>query len=190
MRALRRGTWYAGAAWRPPGAKYFQVLAPTNFVPVARFAATEFAPAEPVPGRTYFESRNVEHSLVDDLILVNMEFNVVGTNAAQSYEWVFDDATKATGAKVRHPFPRPGMRQVTLNVLEKGAKVGSLTDTIAVKPQWAQQAAWHDSIYAEESRDLAGREYAATPVADVAALVKFAHRIEDRPLMTRLGDLR
>ena len=181
------GTWYSGAAWRPLGAKHFQVIAPTNFVPVARFAATEFAPAEPVPGRAYFESRNVEHSQVDDLILVNMDFNVLGTNAAQTYQWVFDDATTATGAKVRHPFPRLGMRKVTLNVLEKDVKIASLTDTLAVKPQWAQQAAWNDATYAEQFRDLAARDYTATPVADVAALVKFAQRIEDRPLLTRLG---
>lgn len=181
------GTWYSAAAWRPPGVKYFQLLSATNFVPVARFAATEFAPAEPVLGRAYFESRNVEHSQVDDLILVNMDFNVLGTNAAQTYQWVFDDATTATGAKVRHPFPRLGMRKVTLNVLEKDLKVASLTDTIAVKPQWAQQAAWNDATYAEQFRDLVARDYTATPVADVAALVKFAHRIEDRPLLTKLG---
>ena len=181
------GTWYAAAAWRPPGVKHFGVMAATNFVPVARYAAVDFAPAEPVPGRTYFESRNVAHSLVDDLILVDMEFNVVGTNAAHSYQWVFDDATTATGARVRHPFPRTGMRQVTLNVLEKGAKVASLTDTIAVRPQWGQQAAWHDPIYAEQFRDFAARDYTGTPVADVAALVRFAHRIEDRPLLTKLG---
>ena len=54
------GTWYAAAAWKPPGTKWHHIIAPTNFVPVARFAATDFAPAEPVPGRLYFESRNIE----------------------------------------------------------------------------------------------------------------------------------
>ena len=181
------GIWYAGAAWRPPGVKNFSIISPTNFVSVARYPATEFAPAEPVPGRTYFESRNVAHSGVDEMFLVDMEFSTVGTNAAQTYQWVFDDATTATGARVRHPFPRPGMRKVTLNVLEKGATVASLTETVAVKPQWGQQAAWHDAIYAEQFRDLAARDYSATPVADVEALVKFANRIEDRPLLTKLG---
>jgi len=85
----------AVAAWKPPGRSYFEVMPPSVFLPVARFRAASFETADAAVERPYFEWDNAEHSQVDELALVDVQFRVPSTRGSR--------ARKTTEVRLQSP---------------------------------------------------------------------------------------
>ncbi|MBU4199563.1 MAG: PKD domain-containing protein [Verrucomicrobia bacterium] len=182
------------AAWKPPGADRFSVIPPESFTPLAQFHVTA---AESAPSKApvvYFEWEPVSHTMVNDLALVNMRFTALPAATPAAFHWIFDDGTTATGRTVEHLFPRPGIRDVTLEVKEKTE--GSSPDNsapmrsrqgVAVHPQWTQQDERPPHLLKTHKAELTARDLNTMPMNDLFYLVRFALAIEDRPWATALG---
>lgn len=182
------------AAWKPPGADRFSVIPPESFAPLARFHVTAADSAPSKKGVVYFEWETVAHTMINDLALVNMRFTAWSPDTRADFHWTFDDGTTATGRTVEHLFPRPGIRDVTLEVKENTG--GSKPDNnaprrsrqpVAVHPQWTQQDECPPALLKMYKAELAARDPNSMPMNDLIYLGRFALAIEDRPWATTLG---
>ncbi len=176
------------AAWQPPGSPRLEPMPAAAFVPVARFEARRF---ERAPGarsaRACFEWATVEHSAVDDLALVTVEFRALADERDSRCAWAFDDGSSATGLVVRHTFPRPRLRTVSLRATRPDGSVGAAESPVLVHPAWGQASEWDDGRFARQRSELAGRDLGRMPMGDLLYLVALAERVQEREWLARLG---
>lgn len=176
------------AAWQPPGRTRLEPMPASAFVPVAGYAARHF---ECAPGdrssRTCFEWETVEHNAVDDLALVTLEFRVLADEQRSLCAWTFDDGSSATGAVVRHTFPRPRLRAVSLRTTRPDGSTGAAQSPVLAHPAWGQASEWDDGRFARQKRELAERDLTRMPIADLLYLIALAERVQERGWLARLG---
>ncbi len=183
----REGPLAAEVAWKPPGQNGWAVMPPETFVPLADFHTVAFEPAPAQPRRLYFEWETRDSNLVDDLALVDVQFRLLPPLSGRPCRWRFDDGAEGANNLRTHLFPRPGYRQVRLEVSGRGQPPAVLTQLIDVEPRWAQRDEWRDPLWAEQRKELLARDFPAAPVDDLAALVRLAAYLDEPPLLDRLG---
>jgi len=175
------------AAWQPPGKKHFQPIPEAAFVPITRWQVTRFETRPGLPTDIGFTWNMISHAMVDDMALVNVEFNVVAPESKRTFRWTFDDGTQAQGSEVHHCLPRAGIRTVELEMLDGGRRTARCARQIRVHPRWPQRNLWPPPVFQKQKADLMARDLSRTPVHDLAYVVKLAERIEDRALLNVLG---
>ena len=175
------------AAWRPPGSQIFEIIPEQAFAGVTRFDGVGLEVRPGLPPDIGFQWKVHNHSLVDDMALVNVRFRVMADASTRKVQWVFDDGTRASGPEIEHLFPASGLRTVRVELLDGKERIAARTQTVRVHPRWTQRPDWPEPLLKKQRADLMQRDLSAMPVADLVALVKFAERIEDRPMLDRLG---
>lgn len=177
----------AEAAWKRPGQERFEVMPAEAFLPAARFQVAAYEPSRLQPNAVYFDWRVLEHTVVDDQVLVTVELAAQPEAKGREYRWVFDDASAATGASVRHVFVRPGLHKVRLDLAEGNKRVGSMLDVVNVHHDWPQRDEWSDEVFSRQKQELLDRDFSGAAVDDLAYLVQLADRIHDEDLLSHIG---
>jgi tetratricopeptide (TPR) repeat protein len=183
------GASAAVAGWKPPGRQHIELMPPSAFVPVARFHVTGFKCASPGAGRIYFDWHTVDQCALGGAMFVRVQFRVVDDSRGRSYRWRFDDGSVDTGVNPRHFFPQPGLRQVTLEVLQGGVVVATNSLRLRINPDWQQRDWWREDIFNEAKNDFLRRDLALMPAHDLISVLDLADRSDDRELLTRLGEI-
>lgn len=80
--------------------------------------------------------QSVIYTDIPDIGFIAMRFRCLLDHPG-TVTWTFDDGTTAQGATVDHLFARPGARTVHVSLVDDGKEIGSLTQTVAVHPDWA-----------------------------------------------------
>jgi alpha-tubulin suppressor-like RCC1 family protein len=83
------------------------------------------------------ELRSYPEHVIADFVT---EFSPSNSNGASglSYEWVFGDGHRATGAKVSHVFADTGKQEVLLRVTNTAGQVGVITQTVQISASISQ----------------------------------------------------
>ncbi len=177
----------AEVAWQPPGASHFKLMPASAFVPAARFRVVHLESAtDPEP--LYFEWHTAGQCALGDTMAVRVRFNAVNKFPRHEYHWRFDDGTEATGVTLEHFFPQPGLRQVTLEVWERGFGIATNTVRVRIQPDWLQRDWWRDDIFTDAKNSFLQRDLSQTPPRDLAAVISLAEHADDRELLTRAGE--
>ena len=176
----------AEAAWQPPGADHYVLMAAETFLPVARFRATAFQTTT-TPETLYCEARTVEQCALGDAMALRVRFRVVDNKQHREYRWRFDDGDTATGPNPQHFFPQPGFRRVTLEAFENGVCVATNTVRLRIAPNWSQRDWWRDDLFNEAKNDFLRRDLSKMPPRDLTALVALADRADGRGLLISVG---
>jgi hypothetical protein len=177
----------AVAAWRPPGQERLAVMPPSAFLPLARFRAASFDVPPSAPEQVYIEWSNLEHCLLADSLMVKVRFRVVQGGKRRSYKWRFDDGDEAAGAEVQHIFPQGGMRQVIAQAYQGQGCVATNSLRVRVRPNWLHREDWRQGLFEEAKRSFLRRDLTRMPARDLGDLLELAERVDDRELITRLG---
>jgi predicted negative regulator of RcsB-dependent stress response len=82
--------------------------------------------------------------------------------------WTFDDGTTATGLRVLHVFPRPGLRTVQLTVKDGDKVVGSVARTVNVHLLWSPMLHQEPELDGGEEHDIMARDPASFTGPDLA----------------------
>jgi hypothetical protein len=177
----------AEAAWKPPHEDHFVLLPASAFTPVARFRAANFAcrtSSEPV----YFEWHTMDHSALEDAMVVRVRFRALDNGQHREYRWRFDDGSEGAGQNLQHIFPQPGSRLVRVEAWEHGRLVATNSLRIRVAPNWLQRDWWREDIFNEARDDFLHRDLDRTPARDLTAMLTLADRADDRELPTHVGE--
>ncbi|MGQ9663047.1 MAG: M48 family metalloprotease [Kiritimatiellia bacterium] len=175
------------AAWKPPGRDHFEIIPPEAFVQTARYEIERYESAPGRPARPCVAWELIAHSQVDDLSLVTVRLEVISPSKAVRHVWRFDDGTEAAGATVRHVFPGTGIRVVQVEATVTGNNPVTVTERIGAHPVWTQRNEWPEKVYERQREELLARDFFHTPPRDLDFLTRFALRIQDRELATKLG---
>jgi tetratricopeptide (TPR) repeat protein len=178
----------AVAAWKPPGRDHLEVIPAPAFGSVARFHATRFESAPPGTERLYFDWSALEQCALGEAMWVRMQFRVVDAGQRRNYRWHFDDGTEETGANVRHFFPQPGLRQVSVEARENGVVVATNSLRVRVAPEWQQGEYWREGVFNQARNDFLRRDPAMMPARDLIAVLDFAQLADDPELIMRMGE--
>lgn len=174
---VQRGEWLcATLAWQPPDAQHPVVVPPTAFVPVARWSAI------PADGGPRVEWRSLGHTQVGDDWLIEMQFTAHLPPRAVA-GWRFDDDGTLRGNEVKRLFVRPGLRPVIMEAIIPDRPPVTIRHQVQVRPFWRQIQDWSDAQVAKARDELAKRDPASLPLADLAAVGRIAAAGDDRRLL-------
>jgi hypothetical protein len=179
----------AVAAWKPPGHEHIELMPPSAFAPLARFHSTRFKCASPGAEQLYFDWHSVDHCALDGAIFVQVQFRVVDNAQGRKYRWHFDDGSEDDGVHPRHFFPQPGLRQVTLEALQKGVVVATNSVRLRINPEWQQRDWWREDVFNEAKSNFLRRDLALMPAHDLVAVWDLAERADDPELLMRTGGM-
>jgi tetratricopeptide (TPR) repeat protein len=182
------GASAAVAAWKPPGSDRFEVMPPSAFLPIAHFHAANLELAPSQPEQVYFEWQTEDHCAIGASITVRVRFRALDAHAARAFHWHFDDGSDAEGASVRHFFPEPGLRRVTVEAWDRRACVATNSALVRVAPHWRQIDWWRDDVFDEAKRDFLHRDLARMPARDLGAIIDLGDRADDRELFLGAGE--
>lgn len=182
------GEWLAEVGWKPPGAKYLDLMPGRVYEPVGQFEVVEFETAPGAPRRAYFEWEMVDHNMVDDMALVNVGFRAFGLADAITYQWELEDGYKGQGKQLLHPLAARDLRRATLEVTDQDGHKITLGQAVNVQPNWLLAPEWSDPLFEKQKKMIVGsNNVPQMQPEDLRTLVKFADRVEDRALLTALG---
>jgi hypothetical protein len=192
------------AAWQKPRGK-LAVITRSDFLPIRRYVATDTEHKEPATDAVSFAWQTVDDWRAGRKLapkgraaLVRVRFNVITPRQPRdnSYRWKYDDGTIETGPTVEHVFLRPGMRTLTLEVLNGQEVVGNVTHKIHAH-------VFPDKIYLDPAdpntfeKAISECDFAKVPVGDLVNVYTFADALK-RPawkqratatLTTRIDEL-
>jgi hypothetical protein len=187
------------AAWQKPRGK-LAVMTRSDFLPIRRYVATDTEHKEPAKDAVSFAWQTVDDWRAGqrEAALVRVRFTVTTPRQSRnnSYRWSYGDATIETGPTVEYVFLRPGMRAVTLEVLNGQKVLGKVTHKIHAH-------VFPDKIYLDPAdpntfeKAVSECDFAKVPVGDLVNLYTFADALK-RPtwkqratavLTTRVNEL-
>ncbi len=174
------------AAWRIPGAEQFEVIPETAFEPVARF---EVVRVECPEAAASFQWTAEGHVRVRDAMLLGMRFKVPHPMEESVYRWRFPDGVVREGVSVAHVFCGGQLARISLEVTQGGKRAGHRTQSVAAQPDWRQRAEFDESTYADLIRQMPDSILAMLSPGALTDWLRWADRLEDRELLTRLGDV-
>lgn len=181
----RRGATRHLLAWKPPGAGHYTLLPAAAVPPLRRYAtAAVETRTEETPIRFAWSLQ--AHSLVGEAALVTVRFTARPLREGWRYRWRFDDGATASGTSPLHDLVG-GQRRVELLAVSPAGERHRVAHTVAVHPRWTQREELDPGVWQAQRRRLARRDWAATPPADLAALIPFAQALEARELLSALG---
>jgi outer membrane protein assembly factor BamD (BamD/ComL family) len=179
----------AVAAWKPPGRKHVELMPPSAFVPMARFHATRCKCATSGPEWLYFDWHTVDHCALGGTMFVQVQFRVVDNSQGRSYRWHFDDDSEDAGANLRHFFPQPGVRQVSIEAWRKGVRVATNSVRLRIDPEWQQRDWWREDVFNQAKSDFLRRDLTLMPARDLIAVLDLADRADDQELLMHSGEI-
>ncbi|MFO7536018.1 MAG: PKD domain-containing protein [Kiritimatiellia bacterium] len=179
------GLLAAVASWRPPGAKYYRVMQPSNFTALARFSscAAEAPPAAPT---AHFEWRVDRSARLGPVSLIGVSFRAMPL-AGASYSWTFGDGTRGEGESLEHVFIQPGTRPVRLEVRSPGTPPITLEQPVEVHPLWRQIEECPDSALFPLKAAVQARAMPSLTPAELEAVARFADLLGDRVWLEQTG---
>ena len=134
-----QGTMITLAAWQKPNEK-LRVMTRGDFLPRGRYVATHVDLRKAPKGYAGFTWHITDdlRSQPEDCPLVAMQFAVCKPPRPGDYryQWRFDDRTTAMGESVEKIFFRPGLWQVTLEVLKDKEVVWKVSQEVQVHAVW------------------------------------------------------
>ena len=179
----------AVAAWKPPGRDHVELMPASAFAPVAHFRATRYEWAPAGTERLYFEWSTVDHCALGDALFVRVQFRAVDSSQRRTYRWHFDDGAVETGLNLRHIFPQPGLRQVSVEAVQNGVVVATNSLRLRISPDWQQTQWWREAVFTQAKSDFLRRDMAPMPARDLVAVWEMADRADDPELLMGAGTI-
>lgn len=178
------------AAWRKPGEKYFALMPPEAFVPLARGQALALERSDGRPTLD-FQWWPADQLVVNGQLLVRMNFECRAPFEGQ-IAWLFGDGAHAVlkkegeAALGRHLFLSPGTYKVEIKA--EDSTWTPITQSVVVEPVWQQREEWHDKLWGEY-RPQALKRLADGTVKplEVRPLLAYAVELEDAELLKAVG---
>jgi hypothetical protein len=177
----------AVAAWKPPGRDHVEVMPASAFAPVAHFHATRYEWAGSGTERLYFEWSTVDHCALGEGMFVRVQFRAVDSAQRRTYRWHFDDGGTETGLNLRHIFPQPGLRQVSVEAVQNGIVVATNSLRLRIAPDWQQTQWWREAVFNQAKNEFLSRDLAPMPARDLVAVWEMADRADDPELLMGAG---
>lgn len=179
------GLLAAVASWCPPGKKYFQVMQPNDFVPLARFSSCSAESAPAVPA-AHFEWRIDRSARLGPACLVGVSFRAMPV-AGASNAWSFGDGTQGEGGSLEHVFIGAGPRTVRLSVRRPGAPTVTIEQLVDVHPDWRQIEECPDSVLFPLKEAVQKRPLPSLTAGELEAVARFADLLGDRVWLEQAG---
>jgi len=104
-----------------------------------------------------------------------MEFGILPSerNGNYKYRWTFDDGEVKEGEEVEHCFLRPGIRQVTLELLQGEKVIGKVVQSVRARAQWEEVFSETKNIE-RFAQAIEAKEFRKLSVEDLSYLYYFA----------------
>jgi tetratricopeptide (TPR) repeat protein len=181
------GEWIAEVAWKLPSATHFELMPAKAYEPVARYDVAEFENAPNATPRVYFDWHMTDHTLVDEMALVDVRLRAFSDRPAGQWQWTFDDSSKNAGGCITQVFLRTGFRRVDLDLKGLNPGPAGLSQVIKVQPRWTQVSELRETTFSRQKKEILARDLSLATPDDLAALVRVADRLEDRALLAHAG---
>jgi len=177
------------AAWRPPGARRLWTIPADAFAPVrrarpggiqqfGRAVHVDFLPVH--AGETFTANRYFQRYAFQAI--------VGGAPATRaSFQWDFGDGQRAASARCEHVYLRDGLHKVTLTVTIGGRKF-TRSNRIYVSRPWDRVTVPELDAVKDHGRIVAGYDFAAADVADLAPAVVLLKRARRTKALLRAGE--
>jgi TolA-binding protein len=176
----------AVASWKKPGKRYFEVMQPADFEPLARFScqAAEQVPGTPAPA--HFEWRIARSARLDDALMVMPAFRaLVPPDAA--CRWEFGDGTSAEGPAPEHAYIGAGPRTVVLEVRRTNQPPARQEQVVDVQALWRQAEECPDSALSPIRESLQARAIQSLSQTELETACLFVRRLGDPVWLDQLA---
>ena len=170
------GEMFSLAAMQKPG-DILRPMTRADFVGISRYQATRVGRKPPAPnygGMMWRVTGDLRRDTIGAALPV-MKFGILPSerNGNYKYRWTFDDGEVKEGEKVEHYFLRPGVRQVTLDVLQGEKVVGKIEQSVRARAQWEEVFSGTKNMD-RFSQAIEAKEFPKLPVEDLSYLYYFA----------------
>ncbi len=152
-----------------------RIMTDADFLPVGYYRATAVGYARSYGSMTWRSMRDIRAEQNGPPV-VTMAFDYLPAEgrAEADCRWRFDDGTRDSGNEVFHTYFQPGLRQVTLEIIDKESKVlATIEQQVAVYPRWDRVWQGPDGLDEFETETL-GRDLSGVVLSDLVALYRFA----------------
>lgn len=183
------GGYCAALAWKPPGAKDWEMVPAAAFAGAARWNAAE--PATPRGADWAIIWRTLAHAGPGtdglDPCMVQTRLELGGPPATAA--WRFDDGTFGEGRLLEHWWLAPGARRVTAEIRVGKDPPQLRTVALAVQPAWLQPNPLPDEHAQHWRKTMLARRYASLPPGELAAALRLALAADETGVLAGLSEV-
>jgi|GEM_PF-2164241 len=146
----------------------------------------DLPPAPPLAISWNITSQSVPTPETDDIGLIDVQFYTLPPLPKGTPVWTFDDGTKASGNKVDHIFPCPGMRTVKLSFMDGDKETASISQTVHVHPNWTSLTTQRPDLNPKQRDEILERDPTTFTPTDLGSCAQVFQIFEDADAIAKI----